>query len=236
MADALAFEDSVTENKDAFLQKVRDISSDLLINPNWLMTVMHKESGINSKAYNPNPNSGATGLIQFMPATAQGLGTTTDALKNMSNVQQLDYVKKYFAPYKGKINSYFDLYMVTFFPLGVGKPDDWVVQGGGLSADTIARANPAISQGKSAVTVADFKTYLMRDIPSQFKSLIEAGANDFLNAGKQTELFARKHYIAIPIVAVALAGIIFAAYKLLGSNTKMAVVAAPTPAPPILIS
>ena len=38
---------------------------------------------------------GATGLIQFMPATAVGLGTTCEKLRQMSNVEQLDYVKKH---------------------------------------------------------------------------------------------------------------------------------------------
>lgn len=46
--------------------------------------------------------SGATGLIQFMPATAQGMGTTTAALAAMSAVQQLDYVQRYFKPYAAR--------------------------------------------------------------------------------------------------------------------------------------
>ena len=41
---------------------------------------------------------GATGLIQFLPSTARGLGTTTDALAGMSSVEQLNYVEKYFDP------------------------------------------------------------------------------------------------------------------------------------------
>jgi hypothetical protein len=43
-----------------------------------------------------NPKSGATGLIQFMPTTARGLGTTTDELARMSRAEQMKYVEKYF--------------------------------------------------------------------------------------------------------------------------------------------
>lgn len=67
------FENKVTSNKEAFLQKVRLICAKLGIEPDWLMFVMNSESGLNPAAY--NPNGGASGLIQFMPDTAKGLGT-----------------------------------------------------------------------------------------------------------------------------------------------------------------
>ena len=102
------FENKVTSNKEAFLQKVRLICAKLGIEPDWLMFVMNSESGLNPAAY--NPNGGASGLIQFMPDTAKGLGTTTEALRKMSNVAQLDYVYKYFYPYRGKMSSLYDLY------------------------------------------------------------------------------------------------------------------------------
>ncbi|MCI5715070.1 MAG: transglycosylase SLT domain-containing protein [Candidatus Onthomorpha sp.] len=134
---SLLFEEKVTRNRATFIAKVKSISARLLIEPDWLMAVMYKESGINEKAV--NPNGGATGLIQFMPATAKSLGTTTAALKAMSNVEQLDYVYKYYKPYVTKLNSYPDLYLATFFPAALGKSDDWVLQTSSLSAKTIAR-------------------------------------------------------------------------------------------------
>ena len=39
--------------------------------------------------------SGATGLIQFMPNTAEGLGTSTGELAGMSRARQMHYVEKY---------------------------------------------------------------------------------------------------------------------------------------------
>ena len=105
----------VKENASAFSTKVLSIAQNLGIDPNWLMHVMYSESGLNHRIV--NPMGGATGLIQFMPSTAKGLGTTTSALSNMSNVEQLDWVYKYFKPYTGKIKSFVDLYMITFMPV-----------------------------------------------------------------------------------------------------------------------
>lgn len=101
---------------DAFYQKVCEISQRLKCDPNALMAVMNSESGLNAAAV--NKNGGATGLIQFMPSTAKAYGTTTAALRNMSAVQQLDYVEKFF---KGKTpaNGTLDagtLYALVFLP------------------------------------------------------------------------------------------------------------------------
>lgn len=66
------------------------------INPDHLLNVMAVET---AGTFNPaakNPNSTASGLIQFMADTARDLGTTTAALRKMTATQQLDYVFKYF--------------------------------------------------------------------------------------------------------------------------------------------
>ena len=153
------YENKVTTNKAAFLQKVQLIAVKLGIDPNWLMFVMNSESGLNPAAY--NPNGGASGLIQFMPATAEGLGTTTAALRKMSNVDQLDYVYKYFYPYRGKMDSLYDLYLVTFFPAALGKPDSYVLQTSTLPAKVIADANPGIDlDGNDQITVGEFKRWI----------------------------------------------------------------------------
>lgn len=94
-----------------FLNKVESICNQLGANPDDLMAVMEFESGLDHTSV--NPTSGATGLIQFMPSTASNLGTSTSALKAMTAVQQLDYVYKYFQPYKGRISNIGDLYMAV---------------------------------------------------------------------------------------------------------------------------
>ena len=162
----LIFSEYVKTNKELFLNKVKKISESLGIEPNWLMGVMMHESGLNHKAV--NQMGGATGLIQFMPATARGLNTTVEALKQMSNVAQLDYVKKYYIPYRGKIKGFEDLYLVNFFPISLGKPDNWVFQSKRLSAETIAKYNPSLDlNNDKMITIGEFKKAIRKRIPKE---------------------------------------------------------------------
>ena len=173
----MVYEYLVKSNKAAFLAKVTEISAKLGINPNWLMIVMKMESGINPQAY--NSNGGATGLYQFMPQTAAGLGTSTGALIAMDNVTQLDYVYKYLKPYAGRLFSVTDLYMVTFFPAALGKPDNYVLQTSSLSAGLIARANPVFDlNGDQAITVGEFKQSVTSRLPSEALQAIAAALNN----------------------------------------------------------
>ncbi|MDR0694936.1 MAG: transglycosylase SLT domain-containing protein [Prevotellaceae bacterium] len=143
----------------AFVEKVKNISQKLGIDPDWLMGVMWQESRLRPNA--KNSISGATGLIQFMPNTAQSLGTTTQQLAAMDAVTQLDYVYKYYTPYSGQIHSFADTYFVTFFPAAIGKPDDWVLQTGSLSAGKIAAQNNIYDVNRDGkLTVAEVKSKL----------------------------------------------------------------------------
>jgi plastocyanin len=142
-----------------FLQKVKEMSTRLGVKPEWVLAVMKNESGMSTTA--KNPNGGATGLIQFMPATARGLGTTTDALSKMSATEQLKYVEKYFAPFKGKIKSGTDLYMATFWPAGVGKPDSYNIGGA-----EVARVNKIFDLDKNGqITAGEFRRYYAQKFP-----------------------------------------------------------------------
>jgi len=168
----LIFAHLVTTNRDAFLSKVRDISGKLGVDPNWLMAVMYKESRLNPKAV--NPTGGATGLIQFMPRTAESLGTTTAALLNMSNLEQLDYVHAFYRPYRGRMNSYVAMYQATFFPISLGKPDDWVFQSAQHSAQLIAQQNPIINRNENGViTVASFALYALKGFPADIVEILK---------------------------------------------------------------
>lgn len=99
-----------------FLAEVDRISQRFGFNPNALLGLMASESGLNPQAR--NPNGGATGLIQFMPATARGLGTTTDALIQMNRAQQMVWVEKYFEQYASGLAgaSAGKLYAYVFLP------------------------------------------------------------------------------------------------------------------------
>lgn len=112
----------------AFRDKVRAIAARLGCDPSDLMSCMAWESG---RTFSPSvknmAGSGATGLIQFMPATAKGLGTTVEKLAALTAEQQLDWVEAYFQPYKGRLSTLADLYMAILWPAAVGKPLEHVL-------------------------------------------------------------------------------------------------------------
>ncbi|MFK7995026.1 MAG: LysM peptidoglycan-binding domain-containing protein [Granulosicoccus sp.] len=89
----------------AFIQEVEAIAARVGTRPEYLMAVMSFETGGSFSPSVVNETSGATGLIQFIPPTARGLGTSTAALANMSAIEQLQYVEKYFEQYSGKLGT-----------------------------------------------------------------------------------------------------------------------------------
>lgn len=100
-----------------FSAKLEQVAKNLNCDPSDLLGMMQSESGLNPQAY--NGNGGATGLIQFMPSTARSLGTSTEELLNMSAVEQLDYVEKYFSNFTGGSGQKLtggDLYTLCFLP------------------------------------------------------------------------------------------------------------------------
>jgi hypothetical protein len=100
----------------------------------WLMAAMAFESG---ETFSPRitngAGSGAVGLIQFMPTTAEYLGTDSIELAGMTAVQQLEYVEKYFKPYASRITCLPDMYMAILMPKFVGRPNDTVIFKEGIS-------------------------------------------------------------------------------------------------------
>ncbi|PKQ61437.1 hypothetical protein BZG02_15910 [Labilibaculum filiforme] len=122
---------------------------------NNLMAVFAWESGGTFRTDAPNlANSGGTGLIQFMPPTAKGLlgkEITIETVYNywgkkktlkrvkefadMTVVEQLGYVGKYFKPLKGKTVEFVDFYLQVLFPISSGKPDHIVFSKDGKGLD-----------------------------------------------------------------------------------------------------
>ena len=117
----------------------------------WLMACMAWETGETfSPAIRNSAGSGATGLIQFMPTTAKGLGTSTDFLAKLTAEAQLDYVYRYFLPYRGRLNSLADTYMAILWPAGIGKPMDWVLWSAAASPITY-RQNAGLDINRNGV-------------------------------------------------------------------------------------
>ncbi len=117
-----------------FRDRVRWIGEDLGLDPNHLMACMAWESGRSFRADIKNmAGSGATGLIQFMPSTTRGMGTTVEALARLTPEDQLNWVWKYFSPYKGRLKTLADIYMAILWPKAVGQREDYALFTGGVA-------------------------------------------------------------------------------------------------------
>lgn len=109
-----------------FLSKTKLIAMRLNCSYDDLLAVMNSESGLNPSAQ--NPNGGAVGLIQFTSIAIKelnrvyGLNLTQYSIKNMSAIEQLDLVEKYFIMTKNRVYSSdkrlsgADLYALCFLP------------------------------------------------------------------------------------------------------------------------
>ena len=123
-----------TKVSPVFKDRLFWLCDELKINPDYLMACIAFESGETFRADIKNAaGSGATGLIQFMPSTALGLGTTTAKLAQMTPEDQLNYVYKYFRPYSGRLQTLEDTYMAILLPSQVGRPLESVLFSGGVA-------------------------------------------------------------------------------------------------------
>lgn len=130
----------------SFSQKVAVIAAEIGIDPNWLMQCMAFETAGTFSPSIKTPNGSATGLIQFLESTAKGLGTSTAELAKMDAVTQLDYVRAYFMPYKGKLHSLTDVYLTIFYPAAIKWDLDKIFP------KSVAAANPAFRNDAGNVT------------------------------------------------------------------------------------
>jgi len=168
-------EDMAAIQSPEFNDKLNKIGQKLGVDPKDLMRIMQFETGGKMSPSTNNGISDAVGLIQFMPQTARDLGTTTEKLAKMSAVEQLDYVYKFYDINKKRLGitsglDLGDLYMLTFMPAAVNKPDDFVLgdANGGkvfeLDKAKVWQQNPAFgkSKGKSYFTVGDVRRTIER--------------------------------------------------------------------------
>lgn len=155
----------------------------LSVDPNWLAAVIYSESGFDSKIRNAwclktqacAPLCCAVGLIQFMPVAASAVGTTTTALYNMSDVEQLTYVEKFYQPHRAKLKRPVDLYMATFLPAFVGSPgtkvlgkkNDVTALSPGLTLAQVYAANEGFDPAKRGYFTVD-------DVGGRVNAILEA--------------------------------------------------------------
>lgn len=142
-----------TNERTAFIEKVRVISAKYGFRADWLMIVMGYETGY--KFNTGNHGNGATGLIGFRASTATTLGTTQAALSAMSRLEQLTYVDKYLSFWNAgsKVTTLTDLYMIVYSPANAGKPANTVLSRAGSQAYEL---NKGLDRDKKGyITIAD---------------------------------------------------------------------------------
>ncbi len=146
-----------------FKKKLEEVAKSLNIKTEVLLKIIKLET---AGTYDPakTNNIGATGFIQFMPGqagSAIALGTSTDKLRLMSGVEQLDYVERYLSDYKAQFKSEQDVYLAVFYPLSLSKGDDFVLgsERSKARAELIAKQNGLFSEGgkKKTITKGDVR-------------------------------------------------------------------------------
>jgi len=177
-----------------FKQALINTASALGYNPDWLAVLIYGESRFNAKAVNTQPSSvpgydadgklvksagtpdsrdpytrsryRATGISQFMPATAKNLGTSNQALFNLSRTKQLNYTYAYYKNWaKAGIvpKNVYEFFLINFYPVAVGKPDNFILGSErSLSvASSIAKSNPGLDyDGDGYISIKDYKKHV----------------------------------------------------------------------------
>lgn len=162
----------------AFRAKVDQVARRLRMDPQHLLTVMSFETGGTfDPAVKNQAGSGATGLIQFLPATAQRLGTTTDDLARMTPEQQLDYVEQYLRPYAGRMRTQQDAYMAVLNPSAIGKSASYVVFQQGTRAYDLNKALDPAQTGR--ITIGDTMRSVGRHLQASGPSARAVAATDW---------------------------------------------------------
>jgi hypothetical protein len=162
----------------AFISKVQSVSQSLNCNYIDLLCCMANETGA---TFDPGlVNSiGATGLIQFMPTTAKGIGTTTDALKELSRVDQLDWALKFFQSMrlntKAPTPKLQDLYLCIFWPAAVGKPDSYIIAPAGSN---VANQNKSLQSADGSITAASVGAAAAKWMSTIQQALANAGVSN----------------------------------------------------------
>jgi len=152
---------------EQFIEGVLWIEDDLGIDADDLMSCMAFETGRKFRSNTRSPVSSATGLIQFMRATALKMGTTVEALAAMPEIKQLSYVHRYFKEtiaWAGPLKDIADVYMAILYPKAIGKPmsfplfvrgDANYTPNAGLDANRDAQVSKAEAASKVMAMLAE---------------------------------------------------------------------------------
>ena len=175
--------------RSAFSAKVAKVSANIGVQPKDLMAIMDLES---AGTFDPaiQNSLGYTGLIQFGKAAAKELGTTTDALKKMTRVQQMDYVEKYYKMWMKtlgikKLNDFVDMYLIVFYPTGVKEKDP----NKPFSTDKVEAANKSLRDSKGNITKNSIRAVYERKYQGLFDKAIQLASENKVATGASILFF-----------------------------------------------
>jgi len=156
-------------DNQTFQKKLDDISKSINIDKDSIIKLMNHESKLDPQVKN---SIGCVGLIQFCPDSKGGSTKTINGKQyDLSQLRndlslQMDAIENFWVGGKkqGKIKECGDLQIYNFFPVAAGKPDNYVLQTKGLSAEKIANQNPIFNRTlgrdrNTPLTVGDIKQY-----------------------------------------------------------------------------
>jgi hypothetical protein len=165
----MIFIEKIPINERVYVKnEINSICSDLGIkNPDWLSIIIYRESVWNPKA--KAKTSTATGLIQFLEATAKNLGTSTAKLSTMTISQQLPFVREYFKRMirqYGKPKSLYQAYLLVHYPASSKKGfTDKIYSSPSLAYS----ANKALDKAKKGyVSGQDIENFLTNNLPGTY--------------------------------------------------------------------
>lgn len=142
------------EDED-FINAIEELADRRGISTSELYKVIQGESGFNPRAQNA---SGATGLFQFMPATARELGTSIERIKEMSPREQVELYDRYLE--RWDYNSNNRLGIMQAAPAFANREEDAVIYARGSAA---WEQNPGWRErGDGDITVRSINNYYAR--------------------------------------------------------------------------
>ncbi|MEO0900061.1 MAG: transglycosylase SLT domain-containing protein [Bacteroidota bacterium] len=155
-------------NPVQFEGKVREVAKRLGIPPEWLMAVMYSESKFDAAVRNFK-GSGATGLIQFMPATASEMGASLSQIGSTDHVQQMEYVYQYLQTVReryGNYKSLTDLYLGILYPKAINQDPCYTLY---ARPSKSYKQNSGLDENKDGrVSVSDIDKRMQRKFPQAY--------------------------------------------------------------------
>ena len=204
---------------DAWTAMARRLGAD----PLDMARVAYAETGMNPRAFDPRSNAG--GLIGFMPSILRGLGWTgtPEQFRELSAIEQIPYVERYYRPYVGMLRNDGLVYVANFLPSRLPRAsvsDDSFVMTSRGDGTGYYDANRILDRdGNGAITVGDLRQHLaIQNVGSRYQAIeSELRARGAGSGGGTSVLSAARSRIS-PLAIAALAASAVGLWYLYGTD------------------